>query len=227
MYIVLSMCCPSGATCSYLYKGGGELPQGWEDWYMVIFDMGQFNETSTKQILNEWKSLEYGLNMTFMGKYAKWPTLPSPPKVPPPPQLMSSLPYTRGNWLHLDNHTGLCCLPARSNQRRPLKKMYISCTGPSCHNWFPDFLLVRKNSFTTAYPMNCQNKLDWHLGSVYKMHIHNRGHISFLSFLKTSNGMQEHYGDRGKDRARIDVHCSSYILQFYLKFFFLAKRRNN
>ena len=44
---------------------------------MVIFDVGQFNETSIKQILNEWKSLEYGINMTFMGKYAKWPT-PSP-----------------------------------------------------------------------------------------------------------------------------------------------------
>ena len=28
LYIVLSMCCPSRATCSYLYKGGGELPQG-------------------------------------------------------------------------------------------------------------------------------------------------------------------------------------------------------
>ena len=26
MYIVLSMCCPSGATCSYLYKGGGITP---------------------------------------------------------------------------------------------------------------------------------------------------------------------------------------------------------
>ena len=26
MYIVLSMCCPSGATCSYLYKGGGIAP---------------------------------------------------------------------------------------------------------------------------------------------------------------------------------------------------------
>ena len=30
----------------------------------------------------------------------------------------------------------------------PLKKMYISCTGPSCHKWFPDFLLVKQNSFT-------------------------------------------------------------------------------
>ena len=36
---------------------------------MVIFDMGQFNETSMKQILNEWKSLEYCINMTFMGKF--------------------------------------------------------------------------------------------------------------------------------------------------------------
>ena len=54
----------------------------------------------------------------------------------------------------------------------PLKKMYISCTDPSCHNWFPDFLVVRQNSFTTAYPMNCQNKLVWQLGSVHKIHIH-------------------------------------------------------
>ena len=54
----------------------------------------------------------------------------------------------------------------------PLKKMYISCTDPSCHNWFPDFLLVRHNSFTTAYPMNCQNKLVSHLGSVHKINIH-------------------------------------------------------
>ena len=54
----------------------------------------------------------------------------------------------------------------------PLKKMYISCTDPSCHNWFPDFLLVTQNSFTTAYPMNCQNKLVWQLGSVHKIHVH-------------------------------------------------------
>ena len=39
----------------------------------------------------------------------------------------------------------------------PLKKMYVSSTDPSCQNWFPDFLLVTQNSFTTAYPMNCQN----------------------------------------------------------------------
>ena len=39
-----------------------------------------------------------------------------------------------------------------------LKKMYDSCTDPSYHNWLPDFLLVRQNSFTT-YPINCQNKL--------------------------------------------------------------------
>ena len=34
---------------------------------MVIFDVEQFNETSIKQ----WTSLEYGINMTFMEKYAK------------------------------------------------------------------------------------------------------------------------------------------------------------
>ena len=28
MYIVLPMCCPSGAPCSYLYKGGGGLAPG-------------------------------------------------------------------------------------------------------------------------------------------------------------------------------------------------------
>ena len=50
--------------------------------------------------------------------------------------------------------------------------MYISCTDPSCHNWFLDFLLVRQNSFTTAYPMNSQNKLVWQLGSVHKIHIY-------------------------------------------------------
>ena len=54
----------------------------------------------------------------------------------------------------------------------PFKKMYISCTDPSCHNWFTNFLLVRQNSFTTAYPMNCQNKLVWQLGSVHKIHIY-------------------------------------------------------
>ena len=32
----------------------------------------------------------------------------------------------------------------------PLKKMYVSCTDLSCHNWFPDFLLLRQNSFTIA-----------------------------------------------------------------------------
>ena len=50
--------------------------------------------------------------------------------------------------------------------------MYISCTDLSCHNWFPDFQLVRQNSFTTAYPMNCQHKLVWQLGFVHKIHIH-------------------------------------------------------
>ena len=54
----------------------------------------------------------------------------------------------------------------------PHKKMYISCTDPSCHNWFPDFLLVRQNSFSAAYPMSCQNKLVWQLVSVHKIHIH-------------------------------------------------------
>ena len=39
----------------------------------------------------------------------------------------------------------------------PLKKMYISCTDPSCHIWFPDFLLVKQNSFSTA-TLICQNK---------------------------------------------------------------------
>ena len=38
------------------------------------------------------------------------------------------------------------------------QEMYVSCTDPSCHNWFPDFLLVTQNSFTTAYPLNCQSK---------------------------------------------------------------------
>ena len=28
MYIVLSMCCPSGATCSYIYKGGVGIAPG-------------------------------------------------------------------------------------------------------------------------------------------------------------------------------------------------------
>ena len=32
--------------------------------------------------------------------------------------------------------------------------------------------IFKKNSFTTAYPMNCQNKLVWQLGSVHKIHIH-------------------------------------------------------
>ena len=54
----------------------------------------------------------------------------------------------------------------------PLKKMYVSCTDPSCHNQFPDFLLVRQNSFATAYPMNYQNKLVWQLGSVHKINLH-------------------------------------------------------
>ena len=40
----------------------------------------------------------------------------------------------------------------------PLKKMYVFCTDPSCHKWFPDYLLVKQYSFITAYPMNCQNK---------------------------------------------------------------------
>ena len=55
---------------------------------LVIFDVGQFNETSIKQIYNEWKSLEYDINMTFMEKYVKWATPPCPPKVQyrPPPQ---------------------------------------------------------------------------------------------------------------------------------------------
>ena len=43
-------------------------------------------------------------------------------------------------------------------RRRSLSKMYIFCTDSSCQNWFPDFLLVKQNSFTTAYPMNQQNK---------------------------------------------------------------------
>ena len=54
----------------------------------------------------------------------------------------------------------------------PLKKMYVSCTDPSCHKWFHDFLLVRQNSFNTAYPMNYQNKPCWQLRSVHKIHIH-------------------------------------------------------
>ena len=33
--------------------------------------------------------------------------------------------------------------------------MYISCTDPSCHNWFPEL-----------------HKLVWQLGSVHKIHIH-------------------------------------------------------
>jgi len=58
----------------------------------------------------------------------------------------------------------------------PLKKMYVSYTGPSCHNWFPDFLLVRQNSFTPASPQLIQwtvriNRF-WQLGSVHKIHIH-------------------------------------------------------
>ena len=58
----------------------------------------------------------------------------------------------------------------------PLKKMYILCTDPSYHNLFSDFLLVRQNSFTTVYPMNCQNKL----GSVHKMHIYLEATSPFL-----------------------------------------------
>ena len=63
----------------------------------------------------------------------------------------------------------------------PLKKMYISCTDSSCHNWFPDFLLVRQNSFTTAHPMNCQNKLVWQLGFVHKINIHLEAMSPFFS----------------------------------------------
>ena len=50
----------------------------------------------------------------------------------------------------------------------PLKKMYISYIDPSCHNWFPDFLLVRQNSLSNER----QNKLVWQLGSVQKIHLH-------------------------------------------------------
>ena len=62
--------------------------------------------------------------------------------------------------------------------------MYISCTDPSFHNWFPDFLLVRQNSFTTAYPINCQNKLVWQLGSVHKKHIHLEASSPFTGILQ-------------------------------------------
>ena len=61
--------------------------------------------------------------------------------------------------------------------------MYISCTEPSCHNGLPDFQLVRRNSFTTAYPMNCQHKLVWQLGSVHKIHIHLEATSPFNLFL--------------------------------------------
>ena len=64
--------------------------------------------------------------------------------------------------------TMLSAIKTRTKETWPLKKVYILCTDPS----FPDFLLVRQNSFTTAYPMNCPNKLVWQLGSVHKIHVH-------------------------------------------------------
>ena len=66
----------------------------------------------------------------------------------------------------------------------PLKKMYVFCTDPSCHNWIPDFLLVKQNSFNTAYLMNFQNKpvlAAW----ICTLNTHSfRGHISFLSYFQ-------------------------------------------
>ena len=53
----------------------------------------------------------------------------------------------------------------------PLKKMYISCTGPSCLNWFPDFLLVKQNSFTQFIQWTVRINRFWQLGSVHKIHI--------------------------------------------------------
>jgi hypothetical protein len=47
----------------------------------------------------------------------------------------------------------------------PLKKMYISCAGPSCHNWFPDFLLVKQNSFTQFIQWTVGINRFWQLGT--------------------------------------------------------------
>ena len=57
--------------------------------YMVIFDVGQSNETSMKQILNEWKLLEYGLNMTYV-KICKMACTPLPAKSAPIPSAPKS-----------------------------------------------------------------------------------------------------------------------------------------
>ena len=100
----------------------------------------------------------------------------------------------------------------------PLKKIYISCTGPSCHNWFTDFLLVRQNSFTTAYPMNCQNKLVWQLGSVHKIHFHLEATSPFRQFnnyLKVFNSGKDiisllRYIDNVKQSAHTDNLFNKY-----------------
>jgi len=75
----------------------------------------------------------------------------------------------------------------------PLKKMYILCTDPSCHNWFPDFLLVRQNSFTTVYPINCQIKLVWQLGSVHRINIHLEATSPLKKKLNSWNLLAFHY----------------------------------
>ena len=76
--------------------------------------------------------------------------------------------------------------------------MYISCTDPSCHNWVPDFLLVRQNSFTAAYPMNWQNKLVWQLGSVHKIHIHLEATSPFYHFCCFEQTIADNEGKRQK-----------------------------
>ena len=63
----------------------------------------------------------------------------------------------RGHYVHLNN-TYFYFFYKSIKETWPLKKMLIFCTDPSCHKWFPDFLLVNQNSFTAAYPINCQNK---------------------------------------------------------------------
>jgi hypothetical protein len=42
-------------------------------------------------------------------------------------------------------------------RRRGLKMNIFYCTNSSCQIWFQNFLLVKQNNFTPAYPMNWQN----------------------------------------------------------------------
>ena len=50
--------------------------------------------------------------------------------------------------------------------------MNISCTDPSCHYWFPDFLLVKQNASPQLIQWTVKINQFWQLGSVHKAHIH-------------------------------------------------------